>query len=63
MRARLPLERLLNVLAGALAALVMVVPPAAFLAWSYRDRSAALESEAHLLSVAVTDYVNRSAGM
>jgi len=57
---RFRLEPLLAVLAGGLAVVATLLPPAGFFLWSYRNLSGALESEAHIISVAVTEHINRN---
>jgi two-component system sensor histidine kinase/response regulator len=58
-----PIERLLAWLAGSVAVLVMLVPPATFWLWSYQVRSGALQSEARIIATAVTELINHSAGL
>ncbi|MCB1823610.1 MAG: response regulator [Candidatus Competibacteraceae bacterium] len=60
MNASSNIERLLTWMAGGLAVLVMVVPPAAFFFWSYQNRSGALQSESRLLATVVTEFVNKN---
>jgi len=57
---RFRLEPLLAALAGSLAVVATLLPPAGFFLWSYRNLSGALESEAHIISVAVTEHINRN---
>jgi PAS domain S-box-containing protein len=52
------IERLLKGLAGSLAVLVALAPPAVFFLLSYQNRSGALESETRVAAVAVTEFIN-----
>jgi PAS domain S-box-containing protein len=60
---RFRLEPLLAALAGGLAIMATLLPPAGFFLWSYQNRSGGLESEARSVSVAVTEHINHNAGL
>ncbi|MCB1779176.1 MAG: response regulator [Candidatus Competibacteraceae bacterium] len=57
------LKRSLTWLAGALAMIVTLAPPAVFFLLSYQNRSGALQSEVRIAATAVTEYINRNAGL
>ena len=63
MSERFRLEPLLAALAGGLAIMATLLPPAGFFLWSYQNRSGGLESEARSVSVAVTEHINHNAGL
>jgi len=56
-------ERLLAWLAGCLATIVTLMPPAIFFLLSCQNRSGALESETRIAAIAVTEYINHNAGL
>lgn len=50
-------------LAGGLAALIMLVPPSAFFAWSYQNLNGALHGEARIVATLITEFINKNAGL
>jgi PAS domain S-box-containing protein len=55
---QLRIERLFTWLAGGLATVVVLCPPAAYFFWSYQQLSGALENEVAVTATAITDFIN-----
>ncbi|MBK7982435.1 MAG: response regulator [Candidatus Competibacteraceae bacterium] len=63
MSGRFQRDRLLTALAGGLAVVATLLPPAGFFLWSYRNLSGGLESEVRIVAAAVSEHINHNAGM
>jgi hypothetical protein len=55
---QLRIERLFTWLAGGLATVVVLCPPAAYFFWSYQQLTGALENEVAVTATAITDFIN-----